>query len=55
MKSGQLLVFDGVGKPLRLVQMELPALKTGEVLVKNSYTTFFKIAQAANTGANQRH
>ncbi|KQB98605.1 zinc-binding dehydrogenase [Pedobacter sp. Hv1] len=39
MKTGQLLVFDGADQPLRLVQMEVPALKTGEILIKNTYTT----------------
>jgi putative phosphonate catabolism associated alcohol dehydrogenase len=39
MKTGQLLIFDGADKPLRLVQMEVPELKTGEILIKNTYTT----------------
>ncbi|MBB2147492.1 zinc-binding dehydrogenase [Pedobacter gandavensis] len=39
MKTGQLLVFDGADKPLRLVQMVVPTLKNGEILIKNVYTT----------------
>ncbi|MES2653099.1 MAG: zinc-binding dehydrogenase [Bacteroidota bacterium] len=39
MKDGQLLIFDGVDKPLRLVRMEVPKLKTEEILVRNTYTT----------------
>lgn len=39
MRTGQILVFDGADKPLKLVQMEVPALKAGEILIKNTYTT----------------
>jgi putative phosphonate catabolism associated alcohol dehydrogenase len=39
MKDGQLLIFDGAAKPLRLVRMEVPKLNPAEILVKNTYTT----------------
>lgn len=39
MKNGQLLIFDGADKPLRLVRMQVPTLKTNEILVRNTYTT----------------
>lgn len=39
MKNGRLLVFDGADQPLRLDIMEVPALKSGELLIQNTYTT----------------
>lgn len=39
METGQILVFDGAGQPLKLIQREVPELKAGEILIKNTYTT----------------
>lgn len=37
--TGKIIVFSGTGKPLEIQTREVPSLQTGEVLVKNLYTT----------------
>lgn len=37
--KGNIIVFEGAGKALQLQEREIPALKSGEVLIKNLYTT----------------
>lgn len=39
MKSGKILIFDGARMPFREADYELPRLKSGEILIKNIYTT----------------
>lgn len=37
--SGKAAVFNGAGQPFEFINRELPAIKPGEILVKNLYTT----------------
>jgi alcohol dehydrogenase len=37
--TGQLAVFHGAGQELELIEHQVPLLKTGEVLIRNLYTT----------------
>lgn len=37
--KGNIMVFGGAGKKLEQQEMEVPALKSGEVLIRNLYTT----------------
>jgi len=39
MKTSRAAVFDGQGRPFRYETVEIPALREGEVLVRNEYTT----------------
>lgn len=39
MKTGKLMVFNGSGQPLSIAEREVPALKEGEILIRNTYTT----------------
>lgn len=39
MTAGNIVVFNKANEPLKLQNIELPALKTGEILIKNAYTT----------------
>lgn len=36
---GRAVIFNGAGQPFEIVEREVPALKPGEILVKNVYTT----------------
>ncbi|TFF37237.1 zinc-binding dehydrogenase [Mucilaginibacter psychrotolerans] len=37
--QGRAALFEGVGKPFKAINREVPALAEGEILVKNRYTT----------------
>jgi Threonine dehydrogenase and related Zn-dependent dehydrogenases len=37
--KGNIVVFEGAGKKLQLQEREIPTLKSGEILIKNLYTT----------------
>jgi alcohol dehydrogenase len=36
---GKAVIFNGAGLPFELIERQVPALKSGEILVKNLYTT----------------
>lgn len=48
--TSKLVVFEGSGLPLQLREVEIPALKPGEILIKNEYTTLCRSDLATYTG-----